>query len=120
MEHTPSSFTKKNAPTDSEKSLLQDDLFSGVVAVCTWLGQGMNLLPLRGGLPSHFVFSNGGLVAKHLMIAKSARLRFSAPNERRAAHSAAEIRPPFALLIQFFTLFWRHRCRTTDDDEYHH
>ena len=32
----------------------------------------MNLLPLRGGLPSHFVFSKGGLVTKHLMIGENA------------------------------------------------
>ena len=31
----------------------------------------MNLLPLRRGLPSHFVFSNGGLVAKHLVIGEN-------------------------------------------------
>jgi len=80
----------------------------------------MNLLPLRGGLPSHFVFSNGGLVAKHLMIANSARLRFSAPNEKRLSHRAAETRPSLALLIPFFTLFRRHRCRTANEYQYEH
>jgi hypothetical protein len=36
-------------------SAVQDNLFSGVVSVCTCLGQGMKLLSLWGGLQSYFI-----------------------------------------------------------------
>ena len=94
---------KTNAPTDSEKSPLQDNLFSGVVAVCTCLGQGMNLLPLREGLPSHFVlFAQPRLICKHRHHATRVQI-VAGPNELRVTHF-------FPHIIRFLTLFRRHRC----------
>ena len=55
IEHTPSSSTKNKRPHGLRKESVPGNLSPGGVTVCSCLGQRMNFLPLRGGLPSCFV-----------------------------------------------------------------